>query len=255
MTSSRLANDVVVVTGAAQGIGRSIAGRCAAEGAAVVAVDVDEPGLAETAGAIDADRLVTVAGDVTDTSLSEEVVATARARFGPPTGLVNNAAVLFEADTVTTTEDQWDRTLAVNLTAPWQLARAVIPGMVEAGRGSIVNIASIEAHSVRANHAAYVAAKAGLVGLTKAIAIDYGRKGVRCNSISPGSISTEMFRNYVAAADDPEALEAALIAMNYRGRLGRPGEIAGLVAYLLSDECTFANGADFVVDGGRLSAT
>jgi NAD(P)-dependent dehydrogenase (short-subunit alcohol dehydrogenase family) len=134
-------------------------------------------------------------------------------------------------------------------------ARAAIPSMVAAGGGSIVNIASIEAHSVRDDHAAYVAAKAGLIGLTKAIAIDYGRRGVRCNSISPGSIETEMFRNYVAAAEDPEALEAALIAMNYRGRLGTPEEIAGVVSYLLSDECTFANGADFIVDGGRLSAT
>ena len=253
MTSNRLAGDVVVVTGAANGIGSAIARRCLDDGAAVVAVDIDGAGLARLGGG---DRLIPLEADLADQATPQRVVkAAGEARFGPPTGLVNNAGVLYEASTVDTTDEQWDHTHDVNLKAPWRLSKALIPAMVSAGRGSIVNIASIEAHSVRADHAAYVSAKAGLIGLTKAIAIDYGRRGVRCNSISPGSIETEMFRNYVAAADDPEALEAALIAMNYRGRLGTPEEIAGVVAYLLSDECTFANGADFVIDGGRLSAT
>lgn len=256
MTEARLGDNVVIVTGAAQGIGRAIAQRCAAEGAAVALVDLDGPGLDATAASLGGDeaRSVTRVGDVADAEVCADIVAAA-GNLGAITGLVNNAAILYEADTVDTTQQEWDRTLAVNLTAPWRLARAVIPSMVSAGGGSIVNIASIEAHSVRANHAAYVAAKAGLIGLTKAIAIDYGRKGVRCNSISPGSIETEMFRSYVASVENPEAFERALVAMNYRGRLGTPGEIAGVVTFLLSDECAFVNGADFVIDGGRLSAT
>ena len=260
MTKQRLADEVVVISGAAQGIGRAIAERCAADGAAVVLVDVDQSGL-EAVEAVEADlrgrgyRVMVSVGDVSEEVVCQALVGAAETVFGAPTGLVNNAAVLHEADTVATTAEQWDRTIAVNLTAPWLLARAAIPAMVRAGRGSIVNIASIEAHSVRAKHAAYVAAKAGLIGLTKAIAIDYGRRGVRCNSVSPGSIATDMFRNYVAADEDPEAFEEALVAMNYRGRLGRSEEIAGVVAYLLSDDCTFANGADFIIDGGRLAAT
>lgn len=253
---AQLADRVVIITGAAQGIGRAIAQRCAADGAAVALVDLDGLGLEATIASLpsEASRSLMYVGDVTDPEVCRHVVA-ATARLGLSAALVNNAAVLYEADAVATTEEQWNRTIAVNLTAPWMLAKAVIPAMVDAGGGSIVNIASIEAHSARANHAAYVAAKAGLVGLTKAIAIDYGRSGVRCNSVSPGSIETEMFRRYVARAENPEALEEELISMNYRGRLGTPSEIAGIVAFLLSDECTFANGADFVIDGGRLSAT
>ena len=247
----------VVVTGSAQGIGKSIALAAAAAGGAVAVVDVNAQGAHDVANEIieAGGRAQAVVADV---SSAEDVARAMRAvtsELGAVRGLVNNAAVLYEAGTVETTEEQWDHTLGVNLKAAWLMARAVIPGMLEAGSGSIVNIASIEAHSVRADHAAYVAAKGGLVALTKGIAIDYGRRGVRCNSISPGSIGTEMFYNYVAQADDPEAFEASLVAMNYRGRLGTPDEIAAMTVFLLSEESGFTNGSDFIIDGGRLAAT
>jgi 2-keto-3-deoxy-L-fuconate dehydrogenase len=243
----RLDGASVIVTGAARGIGLGIARACAAEGARLALVDID-PAVEDVASAISATAYV---GDVADQRFAEHVVA----ESGPVRGLVNNAGVLFEASTLHTTNEQWDRTMAVNLRAPWMWSKAVIPSMLESGIGSIVNVASIEATRVRADHAAYVAAKSGLLGLTRGVAIDYGRQGVRCNSISPGSIDTEMFRNYVQNSPDPEALEATLVGMNYAGRLGTVEEIGALAVYLLSDESGFVNGTDVVIDGGRIAAT
>lgn len=245
---SRLDARSVIVTGAARGIGLAIARACAEAGADVVVVDLVDT-VVDVASAIGAEALV---GDVTDDEVVRRAVDAAGDRLR---GLVNNAGVLFEADTVDTERTVWDRTIDVNLTAPWLFAKAAIPVMLAAGGGSIVNIASIEATRVRKDHSAYVAAKSGLLGLTRGIAIDYGRRGVRCNAISPGSINTEMFRTYLSVADDPEALEAQLIAMNYAGRLGTADEIATLCVYLLSDDSGFVNGTDVVIDGGRIAAT
>lgn len=254
---SELEGGVVLVTGAAKGIGKAIAHGCAAAGAAVGLLDVDAATVATVAAdlAESGANVAHVAADVSDPDQCAAAVDSIAASLGAPTGLVNNAAVLFEADTVETTLEQWDRTIDVNLKGPWLMAREVIPAMLERGSGAIVNIASIEAHSVRADHAAYVAAKGGLVALTKGIAIDYGRRGIRCNSISPGSIATEMFYDYVAGAEDPEAFEESLIAMNYRGRLGTTAEIAAMAVFLLSEASGFTNGSDFIIDGGRLAAT
>jgi NAD(P)-dependent dehydrogenase (short-subunit alcohol dehydrogenase family) len=248
---------VVLVTGAARGIGEAVAERCAAQGASVGVLDIDSDGARRVASDIAeaGGRALPIEASVADPEAVAAAVAVVVGEYGGLTGLVNNAGVLYEADTVATTLEQWEHTLDVNLKGPWLCARAAIPAMLEAGGGSIVNIASIEAHSVRADHAAYVAAKGGLIALTKGIAIEYGRRGIRCNSISPGSIATGMFYEYVAQAPDPEALQESLIAMNYRGRLGTPQEIADAAVFLLSDASGFTNAADLVIDGGRLSAT
>ena len=242
---------VVIVTGAAKGIGRGVAEVCARDGARVALVDLD-PAVEAVASELEG---TTHVGDVSDQGFAEQVVQSVIDAEGRVTGLVSNAGVLHEASTVATSREQWDQTLAVNLTAPWLWAQQVIPAMVEAGGGSIVNMASIEATRVRADHAAYVSSKSGLLGLTRAIAIDHGRDGVRCNAVSPGSIDTEMFRGYVAQSPDPVALEAQLVGMNYAGRLGTSHEIGDLVSFLLSDRSQFVNGADLVIDGGRIAAT
>jgi NAD(P)-dependent dehydrogenase (short-subunit alcohol dehydrogenase family) len=242
----------VVVTGAAQGIGAAIAQACSDAGAAVGLLDIAD--CSRTAAAIAGPHHV-VPIDLRDAAAIPGAIAECAGELGPISGLVNNAAVLHEASIVATTEEQWAETIEVNLTAAWRLTAAVVPQMLDQGGGAIVNIASIEAHNVRADHAPYVAAKAGLIALTKATAIEYGRQGIRANSISPGSIATEMFENYVQRVDDPEAFRSHLIGMNYRGRLGTPEEIAAATVFLLSDASGFTNGTDLVIDGGRISAT
>jgi NAD(P)-dependent dehydrogenase (short-subunit alcohol dehydrogenase family) len=138
--------------------------------------------------------------------------------------------------------------LAVNLTAPFTWARAAIPALLDAGGGAIVNIASIDADFARPRTSAYVTSKAGLLGLTRSIAIDFGRRGIRCNAISPSSIDTEMLRAHLSRA----GLDAdAQIARNHVGRLGTAEEVAAACAYLLSDEAGFVNGANLVIDGAR----
>ena len=242
----------VLVTGAAQGIGAGIARACSDAGASVGLIDRAD--MSATV-AIVAGPVRAVRADLRDVAAAEAAVTEIETELGAITGLVNNAAVLHEASVVDTTDDQWAETLDVNLSAAWRLSKRVIPGMLERGSGAIANIASIEAHSVRADHAPYVAAKAGLIALTKAIAIEYGRDGIRANSICPGSIATDMFENYVQRVDDPDALRNSLIAMNYRGRLGTVEEIAAATVFLLSDDSGFTNGTDLIIDGGRLSAT
>lgn len=242
----------VLVTGAARGIGAAIVRACSAAGASVGLFDIEDcTPVAESLGG--SAHVATV--DLRDADATREAVTGCTEALGTIRGLVNNAAVLHEASLIATTQEQWDETIDVNLTAAWRLTAAVLPGMLDAGGGAIVNIASIEAHNVRADHGPYVAAKAGLVALTKATAIEYGRRGVRANSISPGSIATDMFEGYVQRVPDPEALRSTLIGMNYRGRLGTPEEIAAAVVFLLSEESGFTNGTDLVIDGGRISAT
>lgn len=242
----------VLVTGASRGIGASIARACAAAGAPVGLLDIED--CSEVAASIDGPTHV-MRVDLRDAAASRAAVERCAEELGTIRGLVNNAAVLHEATLVDTTQEQWDETIDVNLGAAWRLTAAVVPGMLDAGGGAIVNIASIEAHNVRADHAPYVAAKAGLIALTKATAIEYGRHGIRANSISPGSIATDMFENYVQRVPDPDGLRSALIGMNYRGRLGTPEEIAAAAVFLLSDASGFTNGTDLVIDGGRISAT
>jgi NAD(P)-dependent dehydrogenase (short-subunit alcohol dehydrogenase family) len=135
---------------------------------------------------------------------------------------------------------------------PFTWCKAALPVLLEKGDGSIVNISSTEGIVARPNHFSYVTSKAGLGGLTRSIAIDFGRRGIRCNSVSPGSIDSERFREYVEGR--PE-LEAELISYNYRGRIGRPREVAACCVYLLSDDSGFVTGADYIIDGGRTAGS
>jgi 2-keto-3-deoxy-L-fuconate dehydrogenase len=238
----------VIVTGAARGIGTSIAEVCREAGANVVVVDVDE-GVHAVADRIGAFAVV---GDVTHEGLAERVVGVARDRFGRLDGLVNNVALVLEGDVLTTTHDDWAQTMAINLEAPFRWSQVAIPVMLETGGGSIVNISSTEGIVARPNHCAYVVSKAALNGLTRSIAIDLGRREIRCNSICPGSIDSERFREYVA---EFPGLEEELISYNYRGRVGRPREVAACCVYLLSDDSGFVTGADYIIDGGRTAGS
>lgn len=244
----KLAEKSVIVTGAARGIGLAIAGLCVEEGARVTVVDVD-PGIEEVGRTIGA---VAIVGDLTEPGLAEQTVAETVDRHGSLDGLVNNAALVLEGDLLGTDTDNWRRTMELNLDVPFSWSKAALPVMLGQGDGSIVNISSTEAIVARPNHFSYVTSKAALGGLTRSIAIDFGRRGIRCNTVSPGSVDSERFREYVEGR--PE-LEEELISYNYRGRIGRPREVAACCVYLLSDDSGFVTGADYIIDGGRTAGS
>lgn len=244
----RLEGKSVIITGPARGIGKAIAEACAAEGAGLVLIDTDEA-VREVAAGPNTRALV---GDIREADLVRRAVGEAVERFGGLDGLVNNVALVEEGDIMETDQRTWDDTIAINVEAPFRWIQAAIPAMLERGEGSVVNISSTEGIVARPYHFAYVTSKAALMGLTRSVAIDFGRKGVRCNAISPGSIESERFREYVA--DKPE-LEQELINYNYRNRIGRPHEVAACCVYLLSDDSGFVNGADYIIDGGRTAGS
>lgn len=245
---SRLAHKVIIVTGAAQGIGLGIAAACRHQGANVLMVDIDSA-VRQAADQLGARHLVT---DVTAPGSAGEACDLARSEFGGVTGLVNNAGRVDEADILETSDELWRQTMALNLDAPFAWSQAAIPLMLEVGGGSIVNISTIEATHVRPRHFPYVVSKSGLNCLSRAIAVDFGRRGIRCNTLSPGSIDTPMYDRYTALYP---GLREHLIGLNFAGRLGTVEEIGAAAVYLLSDETRFLNGHELVIDGARTVAT
>lgn len=239
---------VIVITGAGQGIGEGIAAACAEQGAQLALVDI-RPTVEEVALKLGAQAII---ADITAADAPESIVKQVCSRFGRIDGLVNNAGRVDEADLLETDEALWAATMALNIDAPFRLCRAVVPSMLDRGSGAILNISSIEATHVRPRHFPYVISKAALNSLTRAIAVDFGRRGIRCNTLSPGSIRTPMFDEYVAAYP---GLEQHLLGLNYAGRLGMPSEIGNAAAFLLSDAVPFLNGQELIVDGARTAAT
>lgn len=244
----RLSGKNIIVTGAARGIGLGIAKACREQGAGVVMVDTD-PAVKAAAAALGNVALVL---DITESGSAELAIASARRHFGPLTGLVNNAGRVDEADLLETDTELWQQTMALNLDAPYVWSQAAIHSMLETGGGAIVNISSIEATQVRPRHFPYVISKAGLSCMTRAIAVDFGRKGIRCNTLSPGSVDTEMYRTYTAQYP---GLREHLIGLNFAGRLGTTDEMGAAAVYLLSDETPFLNGHELIIDGARTVAT
>lgn len=196
-----------------------------------------------------------IEADVARLDDCERLVASAAEALGGLDGLVNNAGILIEEPIGAIAESSWERTLAVNLTAPMRLTQLVLPWFRRAGHGSIVNIASIEGVRVRPDHAAYAATKGALLQLTRTTAVELGAENIRANAVCPGSIDTEMMREHVGRLDDPDAALADLVSRNRLGRLGTPDDVAAAVAHLLSDEAAFTTGHHYVLDGARIVAT
>lgn len=244
----RFAKRVAIVTGSARGIGRGIAERLASEGAAVVVNDILEPEALDATvqacrkGGGDA---VAVRGDIADPATSDQLVQTARERFGRLDVVVNNAFWARTADFLDQPLEQWTKTLDVSLTGPMLLTQAALPALVEQGEGAIVNIASIHSLGAGRRYAAYEAAKTGIVGLTRAIAAEFGKHGIRCNAVCPGLVVTE--RNASWWSD--ERVEWMKTAYPL-GRIGRVEDVAAAVAFLASTDAAFVNGACLPVDGG-----
>jgi meso-butanediol dehydrogenase / (S,S)-butanediol dehydrogenase / diacetyl reductase len=251
--SNRFASRTAIVTGGGSGIGRVIAQRFAAEGAAVVVADWG----AETAPAVAAE--IEAAGGRalathTDVSRGADVAAmheAAVSAFGSVDVLVNNAAIADADGVLETDEAEWDRELAVVLKSAFLCSKAVLPGMLERGRGVIVNIATVNAYSFLANEA-YSAAKAGLVNLTQSIAVRYGHAGVRCVAIAPGTIRTPVWQ---ARVDKRPEIFERLRRWYPLDRVGEPEDVANAALFLASDEASWITGTVLRVDGGLLAGS
>ncbi len=257
--TARLHGKTAFITAAGQGIGRAIAEAFVREGARVVASDRDAALL--DALARDTGCAVEVL-DVTDAAAIAACAARVQQAHGPVQLLVNAAGIVHAGDVQACTEADWDLAFALNVRAQWHTIRAFIPGMLEAGAdgrprgGSIINIASV-AGSVKGvpNRFVYSTTKAAVVGLTKSVAADHVTRGVRCNAICPGTVESPSLRQRMqaqaaAGGQSLAEVEAAFVARQPMGRLGRTDEIAALAVYLASDESGFTTGTTQIIDGG-----
>lgn len=242
--NGRLSGKKALITAAGQGIGRAVAVLFSGEGAEVFATDLESRKLEDLTSV---PGMTTAAFDVTDRARLEEITRLA----GPVDVLFNCAGIVPEGTILEASDADWEQAIAVNLIAMARLIRRFLPGMIERGQGSIVNMASV-ASSLRGvpSRCAYGATKAAVLGLTKSVAADYAGTGVRCNAICPGTVDTPSLRQRIAAAPDPKAARQGFIARQPMGRLGTPEEIAMLALYLASDESSYTTGAVYVIDGG-----
>ena len=242
--TGRLAGKRILITAAGQGMGRAAAILCAAEGAEVLATDRDESLLAGL-------DMQTAALDVTNPETVDRVVGGA----GDLDGLFNCAGIVVNGTLLDVTQGDWDASFAVNINAMFHVTRAALPGMIRraeaTGAASIVNMASM-ASSVKGfpNRCAYGTTKAAVIGLTKSIAADYVKQGIRANALCPGTVDTPSLRGRIASAADPVQAEKDFVARQPMGRLALVDDLVPMVVYLLSDESRFMTGQAVLVDGG-----
>ena len=255
MAEATLAGRAALVTGAAAGIGRAIAERLARAGAALTVFDRDDAGAGRVAEAVRAagGRALAVAGDVARAADADRAVTATRDAFGRLDVLVNNAGIIRRATVVEMDEADWDRVMAVNVKSVYLFSRAAVPVMAAAGGGVIVNVASGWGLVGGTRAAAYCASKGAVVQLTRALALDHARDGVRVCAVCPGDTDTAMLRDEAAQLGESEADFLAGAARRPLGRIGRPEDIAEAVLYLASDAASFVTGTTLVVDGGGLA--
>lgn len=245
----RLSQKVAIVTGAGSGIGRGIAERFAKEGAKVCAADWNLETAAETVALIKQEKGSVFAHkvDVSNWDQVKEMIEQTLKHFGRIDILVNNAGVYLPHDAVSATEEEWTKTIGVDLKGVWYGSKAVLPHFLQKGRGRIINITSIAGLYGFANSALYCAAKGGVIALTRQMAVEYATGGIRINAIAPGFIRTKMTQPFV---ENKEFFEAFL-KMIPAGRIGEPEDIANFALYLASDESDFMTGQVLIVDGGQ----
>lgn len=247
--TGRLEGQHVLVTGGSRGIGAAIVEKALSEGATVSIIDVEEEaGQAFVRGLADRDRAHFAKADIRFADQVHRACESAVARFGPVTSLVNNAGRNSNADPVKMTEAEWDAVFAVDLKAAWLCAREVLPAMIAARHGAILNIASVHADQTFIGYFPYAAAKSGLVGLTRSLALEVGAHQIRVNALSPGWTETRLVAEYLAT--QPPDMRQKILEVHPMGRIARPSEIANCAVFLISDEASFVTGANWRVDGG-----
>lgn len=243
-----LSGQVALVTGAGRGIGKAIAARLAASGAAVAVNDLNAASAEQTARELGGAARAFPA-DVSDPAAVEQLIAAVVRELGGLHILVNNAGIEYKTSILETPAEEWQETLAVNLSASFYTCKAAAPIMRAAGGGVIVNIASIAGHNIPLpNRASYVASKAGLIGFTKECAREFAAYGIRVNAVCPGVIETEM----TAESRSDAAQMAKWLADIPQGHLGQPDDIAGMVLFLCSDGARYLTGQAINVDGGKV---
>ena len=242
--SARLSGKTALVTGAAQGIGRAISLAFAAEGASVIATDVN----AQTLNTLPVtESIFRQTLDVLDAASIQDCAG----RHPEVDILVNCAGIVCNGTLLECSDDDWQRTMNVNVTSMFKMIAAFLPAMLERERGSIINIASV-ASSVKGapNRFAYGTSKAAVIGLTKSVASDYIERGIRCNAICPGTVNSPSLEQRMRAAGDYEKARADFLARQPMGRIGEPDEIAAVAILMASDEATYMTGTEIVIDGG-----
>jgi 3-oxoacyl-[acyl-carrier protein] reductase len=249
----KLEGRIAIVTGAGSGMGRAIAQEFVAEGANVLALDVRKSAVDETVDMVGLpDRVVAFECDVSNEESIKAAVAAAMTKWGRVDIVCNNAGILDDyVIAEETTTELWNRILGVNLSGPFFMCREVLPIMVAQGKGVIVNTASISAFIAGGGGSAYTVSKHGVLGLTRQLAFEYGRKGVRVNAICPGPIHTGMTDYLLTPEGRNEHVDSIIEALP-AGRWGKPVEIARLAVYLASDDADFVHGSSYVMDGGWL---
>lgn len=245
--SGRLNGKKVLITAAAQGIGRATAERFEAEGATVIATDINMDVLGTLKGA----NLATRRLDVLDAA----AITAAEREIGAIDVLVNCAGFVHHGTILDCADKDFDFSESLNVRAAYRMVRAFLPGMLARQKGNIINIASIAGSIIGVpNRFVYGVTKAALIGLTKSIAVDFVKQGIRCNAICPGTVETPSLGERIRALGNEEEGRKAFIARQPMGRLGRPEEIAALALYLASDESAFVTGQEFIIDGGWTAA-
>jgi 2-keto-3-deoxy-L-fuconate dehydrogenase len=241
--ADRLTGKTALITAAAQGIGRACAEAFAREGARVIATDVNMAVLDELRGipGIETRRL-----DVLDAA----AIAALPAEIGPVDALLNIAGYVHGGTVLDCSEEDWDLAFNLNARSMFRLIKAFLPGMLQQGRGSIVNMSSVTGIAGVRNRFAYSASKAAVVGVTKSVAADYVKRGIRSNAICPGSVESPSLENRLKATGNYDEARAAFIANHPVGRLGTPQEIAEFALYLASDMSGYTTGQTFAIDGG-----
>jgi len=239
----RLDGKMILVTAAGQGIGRASALALAREGARVIATDVNAAALADLA----TQGLETRVLDVRDPDAINAIFA----EIGTPDVLFNCAGFVANGTILDCDEATWDFSVDLNLKAMYRMCRAVLPGMVARGHGNIINMASVVGSLIAApNRFVYGVTKAGVIGLTKAIAADFVTKGIRCNAVCPGTVDSPSLQDRMRASGDYETARKAFLARQPMGKMAVPDEISGLVVFLASDDSAFVTGHAHVIDGG-----
>lgn len=246
----RLKDKIAIITGAGRGIGAAIAEAFVREGAIAIIAERDRVTGEATASRL-GDNALFIETDVTDQASVEASIAAVLERHGRIDVLVNNAGINVFHDPLETSDAEWQRCMAVDLEGVWRMCRAVLPNMLQNGGGSIVNIASSHSSTIIPGTFPYPVAKHGLLGLTRALGIEYAARNIRVNAIAPGYIETDLAVEYWNGFDDPAAERQRTYDLHPPKRIGKPEEVAMTAVFLASDEAPFINATSIAIDGGR----